>query len=48
MLAISDGVVEEGHTGSAATRHDAAQKLCLALTSLTAGEVRQVHLTPEK
>ena len=47
MLVISDDVVE-GHTGSVATRHDAAQKLCLALTSLTVGEVRQVHLTPEK
>ena len=37
MLGISDDVVE-GHAGSAATHHDAAQNLCLAFTSLTAGE----------
>ena len=30
LLDISDEVVE-GHTGSAATRHDAALNLCLAI-----------------
>ena len=37
VLGISDDVVE-GHAGSAATNHDAAQNLCLAFTSLTAAE----------
>ena len=32
VLGISDDVVE-GHAGSAATHHDAAQNLCLAFTS---------------
>ena len=37
VLGISDDVVE-GHAGSVAAHHDAAQNLCLAFTSLTAGE----------
>ena len=50
VLGISDDVVE-GHAGSAAAHHDAAQNLCLAFSSLAAGEKCNrciCDFTPEK